>query len=399
MKLSQSSLILLLSAIVAITPLSIDMYLPAMPSIAEAFGVSLHMAEATVSIFFLGFGLGQLFGGFISDQYGRKQTTLLGLIIFTFATLGILNVPSIEGMLICRFIEAFGGGFVAVNAAAIVRDRFEPKDSARILSTVASIMMIAPMVAPLIGSFIIKFGEWDYIFYFLSGYALFLFVAVASLLDQKKVKREKVSFKQVLQSYTTVFKHRQGFGYLLTGSFATAGMFTFITKASFIYMEHFKISESMFPIYFGANVCFMIVLSKTSSHLVKKWQPKRLLKIGLLQMLTAGSLLFLYTAFESQPNLYVILPLNVIYVASLGFVFGNVDACCLAFFPKNAGVANALFGVTKFGFGAVMGLIVGLFEGYGFAAPFMVMFITSVLANFTFTTMTPEPKKDLSFAS
>ncbi|MEH0155808.1 multidrug effflux MFS transporter [Limibacter armeniacum] len=397
MKLNNSSLIFILSALVALGPLSIDMYLPSIPEIATFFGTKIHQAELTVSIFFLGFGIGQFIGGPFSDNIGRKPITLIGLIIFAIASLMITFSTQVEWMILFRFFQAVGGGFVTVNASAIVRDQFEASESAKILSSVASIMMIAPMVAPLLGSFVVKFGEWQYIFAFLTCYAIIMLLAVKILLNIKTREKSKISISQITKSYLSVFKHKQGMGYLLSGSFASTGMFAFITKSSYIYIEYFKLSSDIFPLCFGANVLLMIILSKTSGKLVHKYHPSKIMKAGLTLNIIAGVMLFTYTSLMT-PAFEVVLGLNILFVGSLGLVYGNVDACCLSYFPKNAGVANALFGITKFGLGATAGAVIGIVGGNAISGPFAVMMGASILSNLFYYILAQSKSRTLELA-
>lgn len=379
------TLILILSAMAAIAPLSIDMYLPSLPDIATSLKTSLHMVEATVSVFFLGFGIGQFIGGPLSDHYGRVRSVLLGLVLFTVFSSTIFFTESVQFMLIARFFQAFAGGFVMVNTAAIVRDLFEEKESARILSNIASIMMIAPMVAPLLGSAIIKWVDWTYIFAFLGAYGCLLFFVVKTNFKTKPKDElpKRLSIGTVLRSYLSVLKHKVGRAYLLTACLVSAGMFAFITKSSSIYMGHFAVSSANFPYFFGANVAAIIIVAQINSRLVRRIDPKKLLKIGLFLNLLSATLLFTYSYFFTA-NLYMVLALNMVFIASMGFIYGNIDACYLSYFPANTGVANALLGVSKFIVGGFIGLVINSLQSLGLSAPFLVMMLGSFVANAIF---------------
>ena len=379
------TLILTLSAMAAIAPMSIDMYLPSLPDIANALGTSLHLVEMTVSVFFLGFGLGQFVGGPLSDHYGRVRCVLWGLAFFTIFSGAIFFTTDIKFMLVTRFLQAFAGGLVMVNTAAIVRDLFEEKESARILSNIASIMMIAPMIAPLLGSMIIKVSDWTYIFAFLAVYGLILFQIVKVNIKTKPLAELKggLSVTGVLRSYLSVVKHPQGRAYLFTAALVTAGMFAFITKSSSIYMGHFQVRSENFPYFFGANVAAIIAMARVNSYLVRTVDPKKLLKFGLVMNFLSATALFAYSYFF-DPMVYGVLALNMAFIASMGFIYGNIDACYLTYFPHNAGVANALLGVSKFIVGGFIGLVINALAFMGLSAPFLVMMIGSLIANIIF---------------
>ncbi|BDD03769.1 bicyclomycin/multidrug efflux system [Aureibacter tunicatorum] len=383
----------MLAAISAFGPLCIDLYLPALSDIADHYRSTIEWAEYSISIFFLGFGIGQLVGGPLSDNFGRKPTIIQGLGILSISTIGIIFSPEIEWLIFFRLIQAIGGGLVVVNASAIVRDYFDGSESASILSNVASITMLAPMVAPLIGSYILKFGDWKTIIFFMLVYAVVLMTVVQfTLKESLQATNQANSLNKILDNYKQVFKSKYGMGYLLAGSFATAGMFTFITKSSYIYMDYFGVSSDLFPYFFGANVLVMILLTKLSARIVKKHSPHTMVKSGLIINSLAGLALLLYTQMTSSPQLHVVLVLNICFIGSLGFIYGNVSACFLSYFPNFSGSANSLFGIIRFTLGSLAGVVVALF-GTNIQAPFIVMFLCAAIASVSFALLTPKSGK------
>ncbi|MDD5117674.1 MAG: MFS transporter, partial [Sulfuricurvum sp.] len=248
------TLIVLLAALTSVTPLSIDTYLPSMPAIAHSLGVGIEKIEATISIFLLFFAIGQMVGGILSDRIGRRKTALLGLSIFSLANFALFFTTSLSELYLFRAIQAFAGGLAIVNSSAIVRDLFHGTEAAKVFSTIASITMIAPMIAPAIGSVIISFFPWNTVFLFLGIYSSGVTIALLAKLPETGTR----STSNILEAYKRILTHKEAISYILALTFSFSGMFIFIEKSSFIYMEYFKADHRLFPFLFGANVLVMI---------------------------------------------------------------------------------------------------------------------------------------------
>jgi len=184
--LSAKRVALLVAANTALAPFAIDAYLPAMAALAEAVGASIHHTELSLSAFLAGFALGQLLFGPLSDRIGRKPVLLGGLVVFLLASLAITTVSSLSELLAWRFVQALGGGATVVNSAAIVRDCFSGREAAKVMSTMAIIMLMAPLVAPVVGSGLLYLGEWWLIFIFLAVYAAFLMWLLGTRLPETR---------------------------------------------------------------------------------------------------------------------------------------------------------------------------------------------------------------------
>lgn len=375
MKTAQNhvSLIILLAVLASVTPFAIDTYLPSMPSIAQDLGVEINKIEVTISIFLIFFAFGQLLGGVLSDRIGRKKTILIGLAGYSLSSLMLFFTQTLEYLYFFRATQAFLGAMATVNGGAIVRDLFHGKEAAKIFSAIASIMMIAPMVAPAFGSLVINFFTWNYIFLFLALYSFLVFIAIYIKLPLTGTK----SKTKILEAYKKVLSHKKAMSYTLAVAFGFSGMFIFIEKSSFIYMEYFGISTEIFPFLFGANVFVMIILTKINMKLVQKTPPESILKVGVLMQMFAS---FALVAFSNDANIYVIFPCMVIYIGSLGFIFGNGMALALEYFKKDTGVANAVIGVTEFTIGGVIGFFASLIHTGELTPVFLMMSATSIFA-------------------
>ena len=370
-------LILLLALLSSVTPLATDVYLPAMPEMAQGFGVEINKIEITISIFLLFFALGNLVGGILSDRKGRKNIAILGLLGFSLSSFALFFSTSIETLYLFRATQAFFGAMSTVNSAAIVRDLFHGKEAAKIFSAIASIMMIAPMVAPALGSLVITFYTWNYIFLFLGIYSLFVMVLIYFKLPLTGIR----SKTKVVEAYKKVLTHKKAIGYILAVSFAFSGMFIFIEKSSFIYMEYFGISKEIFPILFGSNVLMMIILTKVSMKLIQTIATKEVLKYGIfLQVFSA----LLLVVFSLEANLYTIVVSMILYIGSLGFIFGNAMALALDFFQKDSGVANSVIGVTEFTIAGIIGFLASLMHTEELTPIFLMMKASSICALLSF---------------
>ena len=375
MKTAQNhiTLILLLAVLSSVTPLAIDAYLPSMPTIAQDLGVKINKIELTISIFLIFFAIGQLSGGILSDRLGRKKTALLGLFGFCISSFSLFFSNSLESLNLFRATQAFFGAMATVNSAAIVRDLFHGKEAAKIFSAIASIMMIAPMIAPALGSLVISFFTWNYIFLFLGIYSLIVLVLIYFKLPITGVK----SKTKIKEAYKRVLTHKKAMGYILAVSFGFSGMFIFIEKSSFIYMEYFLISKEYFPLFFGANVLMMIILTKVSMKLIQTIDTRNILKFGIILQLVAGLAL---VVFSFDASIYTIFASMVLYVGSLGFIFGNAMALALDYFKEDAGVANSVIGVTEFTIAGIIGFLASLIHSDTLTPVFLMMVCTSALA-------------------
>jgi len=365
--------VVLLAALTSVTPLAVDMYLPAMPAIARDLATGIEKIEVTVAIFLLCFALGQLVGGTLSDRIGRRKTALGGLLLFALANLALFTAASLESLYLFRAFQAFGGGIAIVNSSAVVRDLFHGKEAAKAFSAIASITMIAPMIAPALGALVIAWLEWRYIFLFLGIYAL----AVALVLALRLPETGTRTRTPVLAAYRRVLTHREAQGYILALSLSFSGMFVFIAKSSYVYMEYFAVPAAWFPLLFGANVFMMILLTRLNILWVRRSDPAVLMRRGIRIQSAAGLGLL---ALSFSPSLGGIFAALVLYVGILGIIFGNGVACALEHFRHDSGIANSVIGVTEFTIAGAVGFAASALHTQSLTPVFALMASTSLLA-------------------
>lgn len=369
-------LIILLSVLSSVAPIATDTYIPSIPDIANSFQVGIEKIELTLSIFLIGFSIGQIFGGPISDRYGRRKSSIYGLLGFAFFSLIIITSNSIYELWIYRFIEAFFGGIVVVNAMAVVRDKFHGEEAAKVFSIMGTIRSIAPLLAPAIGAFIIHFFSWEAVFIFLFFYALF----TAFLIYKDLPESFTYEKRSVIESYKIVLTHKPSIKAMLTLAFGFSGFFIFISKSSFIYIEHFKISTDYFPFFFGFNFIILMLMIKVNLELLKKYTPLNITKSAILLQIFIG---IIWILVQGEPTLIKTMILMAAYMSMMAFVFGNVMALALEHFSKNAGVASGVAGVLQFGLGAIISSIALMIPSSSFIPIGISITIISIISFFT----------------
>lgn len=354
--INTSYLLILLSVLSAIAPISIATYLPAMPSMAEYYNLPISYIELSLSIFMFGFSLGQLFGGPISDRKGRKFCSLLGLFGFSFFSFLIIFSSTVYELWIYRFLEAFFAGFIVINATAIIRDLYSGNEAAKYFSLLGSIRSIVPMVAPMIGALILFFAPWKGIFAFLTIYSLFL----AFLIIKDLKETYTYTKRNIIESYISVLSHKKAMMMMFVLALGFSSMFSIITKLSFIYMEHFHVGVNLFSVYYGLNFVLLMTLATLNTKFIKYFSQLNILKTAVsVQILFA----VIFTFFYEDLTLYSTIIILGIYIAMNGLIYGNATSLVLENFSKNAGVASALIGVIQFGMASIISSVIVSFHG------------------------------------
>ncbi|CAM4027298.1 multidrug effflux MFS transporter [Vreelandella rituensis] len=389
MLLSPRRVAVLVAANTALAPFAIDAYLPAMAALAESIGASIHRTELSISVFLFGFALGQLFFGPLSDRLGRKPVLLGGLAVFFVASLAIISVDSLSTLLIWRFIQALGGGACVVNSAAIVRDCFSGREAAKVMSTMALIMMLAPLVAPTVGSLLLYVAGWWLIFGFLAIYAAFLFWLLGTRLPETRdMSLPVASPRQVLVHYASILSHREGMGYVCAVAASFAGLFAFITASPFLYLEHFGLSPAMYPVVFGVNVLVIALSNRVNIQLLSRRTPQQNLRLGLTVQWVAATALVIATA-TGTASLYVVVPLVMLYTGMIGMISPNAISSLLDHFGHISATATALLGSVQFSCGALAGFMVGAFEVESLWPMVVTMLVAATIGNIGLRLLTP----------
>lgn len=378
--LSPRILAILLAALVALTPFSIDTYLVAIPDMAIWFGTSIGMVEMTVGSFFLGYAMGQLVGGPLSDHYGRRRIGGPGVLIFIAATIAIIFAPNIESVIFGRFIQAFGGGFITVIAPSVVRDRFTGKEAARMFALIGVVMMLAPLVAPAVGALLLKISDWRLIFGFLAAYAVVsLGIIFLALPERQKALTERLNMAKVWDGYRRVLTHWRAVGYMITQTFSSAVMFLFLTGSAFAYITYLGVSPDMFPVLFGANIITMMIFNRLNPFLLNIFSPHQLIGAGITIQLVANAALW-GGQFIDPLNIYMVVPMIMLSVGASGITMPNSFACFLEDFEDNSGSATAMLGTSQFVVGAALSAILGFLHSDNIMPMTTMMLLSSIIS-------------------
>lgn len=379
-------LTIILAALAAVSPFAIDTYIAALPQIAEVFGIGLNVAELTITLYFFGFALGNFIGGPLSDSFGRKTIALTGITLYGGSAILIPLCSEIEYVFVLRVIQAFGGGFATVTANVFVRDWYDGKQVARFITIISMIIGVAPLFAPVLGAFLIDWMGWKAVFVFLFIFASLLFSALFFLIPESRDKAlitRKINVKQFFEAYRVFFSNRQSVIMLFAISLPMSGLYIFITSASFIYIEYFDVGQLLFPLFFGANVVLNMLLSLLNTYLLRKYKPKQILRVGLFIQLLSGIALAIAVRMP-VPNLWAVFSNVVLFIGSLGLVFGNGTATILNHNPEVAGSANATIGIARFMLAFLIGSIMAFFHS-GNLIPFgTILLLCSLSGNVLF---------------
>jgi DHA1 family bicyclomycin/chloramphenicol resistance-like MFS transporter len=363
------TLALILGALSAFGPLSIDMYLPSFAAISRDLEASQAQVQFTLAVFFGGLGLGQAFYGPISDRYGRRRPLCFGVTLFVLAGAACALARSIEGLMAWRFVQSIGGCAGIVIARAVVRDRFDERESARVFSLLMLVMGLAPILAPLIGGQILVLFGWRAIFWTLAGFGLACLTAVVLVLGESlpSERRTAGGLSDALRVYARLLSDRAFMRFNLSGALAIAGMFAYIFGSPFVFMQIHGVRPDRYGWLFGLNALGLIGASQLNRMALGRVAGAGILSRALYVTAAAGLALLIeaWTGAGGLPAL--LLPLFV-YIASLGFVLPNVTAAALAPQGRNAGSASAMLGTVQFGAGAVVGMLLGAL-GDGTAVP------------------------------
>jgi MFS transporter, DHA1 family, multidrug resistance protein len=358
-------LTLILGSLAAFGPLSIDMYLPSLPTLAQDFRADTAAAQLTLSIFFVGLACGQTLYGPLADRYGRRLPLLVGCGLYAVASIACALATSIESLVVLRLVQALGGCAGMVLSRSVVRDLFEERESARMLSFLMLVMGVAPITAPLIGGQLLLLFGWRAIFWLLGGFGLLCLALVAFGLPESlpAERRNRAGVAQALGVYGRLLADRRYLGYALAGGFVSAGMFAYISGSPFVVIELYGVSPQQYGWIFGTNALGIITASQLNRWLLARHQGDAILFVTLSVAAAASVALALVAASGAGGLAGLLVPL-FFCIASVGLVGPNTTAAAMAPYGRMAGSASALLGTLQFVVGAAAGMIVGaLYNG------------------------------------
>lgn len=358
-------------------PLSVDMYLPSFPEIEIDLNTSTSLVGATLSSFFIGLCCGQLIYGPLSDRVGRKGPLLVGLAIYLFASLGCFLAPSIESLLVMRFFQALGSCSGMVVGRAMIRDLFDPHETAKVFSLVMLGMGIAPILAPLGGQLIAEHLGWRAIFLFMVLFAGTVWIGVARTIPDIRAP-ESTGRVRLGRTLLDLLKHREFMGFALSGTMIQAGLFAYITGSPTLFISGYGFSPRGYSLLFGLNAIGLIGASQLNNILLNRYSFETILR-WVLGIAATMSVVIAAMGLSGWGGVMVTIPLFV-FMSSLGLVFPNSTAGALADQQSRAGTASALLGIFQYGGAAVASGVVGILQLYTPAAMELTIGICGVLS-------------------
>ncbi len=358
-------LTLVLGLVMAIGPLAVDMYLPALPSLQAEFGTSAARVQHTLSAYLLGLACGQLLFGPIADRYGRKPPLLGGLTLFAVASAFCVFAGGIGQFVALRFAQALGGASGMVVIRAVIRDRFDEIQSARVLSLMMLVMGAAPILAPLAGGWLLVNGSWHWIFAFLTLFALLCAALVARFLAESHPEhRRSRTLGSALLATLPLFGDRRFLGPVIVFIAAFGCFFAYLAAAPFVYIQYFGVPADSFGWYFGAGAAGYISVSQLNRRIVSRLGTRRTLGWGVGILAAAAAVLFLLSASGLAGFAGVFVPMLFI-IGSIGLIASNATSIAMAPFGERAGGASSLLGSAQSAFGVLASAAVGSMAGSG----------------------------------
>jgi DHA1 family bicyclomycin/chloramphenicol resistance-like MFS transporter len=390
-------LIVILGALTAIGPLSIDMYLPALPSLSAGLHTTASPVQLTITACLVGLAAGQVLAGPVSDARGRRLPLLAGMVLYTVSSLLCMVAPDVAVLIVLRLLQGASGAAGIVIARAMVRDLYDGDDAARFFSVLMLVNGLAPVLAPVIGGQLLRFTDWRGIFLVVGGVAAVLLAASFAGIPETLPEggRRGGGLATTAHSFGRLCRDRRFVGYALSGGLAFAAMFSYISGSPFVIEKVYGLSAQEFSLIFAVNGAGIVIFGVLSGRLVGRAGQQTLLGAGLVMQLAGGAILLAGVA--AGGGLPVVLPALFLVVSGIGFITPNASALALTGWPSNlAGSASALLGVTQFVTGGAMAPIVGV-GGEHTALPMAALIACQAFAaTFCFAVLCRGPRDDQS---
>jgi DHA1 family bicyclomycin/chloramphenicol resistance-like MFS transporter len=376
------ALTILLGLLSAIGPFSTDMYVPSMPGIGTAFGATTQQVQLTISSYLVGFALGQIVYGPLSDRYGRKPVLVSALLLYCITTLLCTISTSIDMLIVLRLFQAFGGCGAIVLARAIVRDLYAGARAGREMAIIAVVMSLAPLAAPLIGGVLETYFDWRANFIVMAIVGLECVALVWWYLPETlKIRAsEPVSLASVLRSYRIILRDRSYLAHLGIVTCAYAGLFAWISGAAFVLQDLYGLTPMAFAAAFAAGSIGFLLGSTAAARLVVRLGLSRIIGIGCVALAAGGLAMAGATMLGVDTALTIVLSAAV-FLFGLGLALPQAMAAALTPFPERAGAASSLLGFLQQSAASVCGALVGAWLGasaWPIAAPMALLGVAAL---------------------
>lgn len=373
--------ILILGALSAFGPLSIDMYLPALPTLAQNLDTTQSLAQLSLTACLLGLALGQLIAGPLSDIRGRRVPLIVALVLYTLASLACAFAGSVWILIVLRLIQGAAGAAGIVISRAVVRDLYAGTELTKFFTMLMLVNGLAPILAPIFGGVILNYVSWRGVFSVLCAIGALMLIAVVLALPEtlERERRSSGGLGDTLGTFGQLLRSRAFVGYAFSQAFVTAGMFAYISGSPFVIQDLFGVSPQGYSLFFAVNGLGIVLFSQITGRLVHRTGESKLLVTGLLIAFCAGVSLTAVTWLGG--GLWVIAPLLFLVVASVGMVASTTTSLAMqSQEPRTAGSASALIGLMPLLLGAAASPLVGLGSGQTAFPMGLVIGIAELLA-------------------
>jgi DHA1 family bicyclomycin/chloramphenicol resistance-like MFS transporter len=348
----------LLAALVALGPLSVDMYLPAMPGMLRAFGTDIAGMHLTVSAYLWGFAIFHLACGPLADRYGRRPVLLGGTLLFIAASLGCAQADEVTELASYRFLQGIGACVGPTLARTVARDIYGPARAARALSLIAMIMALAPAIAPGLGGIMLRFLSWPSVFLFLAAYGAVIGVLVLRFLPETLAAPQSLHPARIAANYAELLLHPTFMTVSIAGALVYAGLLAYLASSGFVFIDMLGVPLSLFGLIFLSSVIGYMAGSALSARLASRHRSEGvMLAGGGLAVASTGAMLATHLLLPASV-LALVLPMTL-YALSLGLILPHAMAIALKPFPHMAGTASALLGFVQMGLAALVTAAVG----------------------------------------
>lgn len=360
------ALLALLALLSAFTPLSIDMYLPALPTIVRELNSTAGDIQLTLSAFMLAFGFGQIFYGPAGDRFGRRPVILSGIVVYVATTIGCAYAAQAGHLILLRFLQGLAACGSVVLARTMVRDVAEREQAARAMSLIMACSSAAPMLAPLIGSQVLALSGWRAIFWVLAGVGVvgFFFAFLRLPETLRPEYRQPLHLGSIVSRFGQLLRHRAFMGYALTSTFQFCALMSWLSGSSFAFIQGYGVSPSAFGLVFACAIVFFTTCNLMNAKFAPVFGSARILRYAVIVPIVFGPAGFLLALYERQTGavgIWPFLAFIVPHVAMMALVVPNATAMALQRYPHMAGTASSLMGVLQYGIGSLFGVAVGQF--------------------------------------
>ncbi len=367
---------IVLGALSAFGPLSLDLYLPGLPQLADDFDTSTSLAQLTLTACLLGLAAGQLLSGPWSDAVGRRRPLIVGVGVYIAASLACAVAPSVASLIALRFVQGLAGAAGIVIARAIVRDLRSGTGAARLFAGLLLVNGLAPIIAPIAGGQLLQLTDWRGLFVVLAAIGVLIFAATVLRVPESHAPelRRTGGLPDTIRVFRSLLRDRRFVGCSLASGLAFAAMFAYIAGSPFVLQGIYSLSPAQFSAVFAANAVGLVVAGQVSSTFIARFGPRPVLGAGL-GIGAGGGVVLLVVVSQGEIGLAGILPAFFLVVSSIGVVLPSGTAIALEDHASSAGSASALLGMAQFAVGAFSAPLVGV-AGRDTALPMAIVIAT-----------------------